>query len=272
MELEANLPAKFPKIRAKAVALPVEHGSWGFLMEPLVAGLAIAPSVAAIWITIMVVGAFLLRQPLKVILSGGIAGLRLPQAALALKFAALFTAIFLIGGLGVFFSARPESFGPFVIVLPFAVYQIYCDAKRKSRGLLAELLGSTALTASVAVITLAAGWDLPRSLALWGIMIARLIPSIIYVRNRLRLEKGKPYTRLQPFAAHVLALFFATALAVFGYTSHLMIPMYGILLVRCVAGLSSYRKKVKATRIGVGEVIYGTLTVICLIVGCYTGF
>lgn len=56
MLLEAPPIDRFPKIRAKAVALPVEHGSWGFLLEPLVGGIAIAPSIAAPWIAILVIG------------------------------------------------------------------------------------------------------------------------------------------------------------------------------------------------------------------------
>lgn len=271
MEAEADLTVKLPKIRAKAVALPVEHGSWGFLMEPLVAGITVAPSVSAAWIALTVVGAFLLRQPLKITLSGGIRGRHLPQTDLALKFAALYFVIFCIGAIGAGYYARPESFIPFAIVMPFAVYQIYCDAKRKSRGLLAELLGSTALTASIAVICLAADWSFPHSVAMWAIITARLIPSIIYVRNRLKLEKAKTYSKLVPIASHLLALGAIVLFVLLGYSPFLMIPMFALLLVRCVIGLSAYRKKVKATKIGIGEVIYGALTVLFLIVGYYTG-
>ncbi len=269
MLFEATSIDRYPKIRSKAVALPVEHGSWGFLMEPLVAGLVIAPSLASPWIAMLVIGAFLLRQPLKVILSGGKAGSQMPQTALAFKFALAYAAVFCAGAIGCIVYARPESFIPFAIVVPFAAYQIYCDATRNSRQLFAELLGSTAITSSIAVIALAAGWESPKAFALWAIITARLIPSILYVRNRLNLEKGKAYSRIVPIVAHAGATIIVLALAVYGYSPYLPVLMFGILLTRSAIGLSSYRKKVKAVRIGIGEVIYGSLTVLSLIVGYY---
>ena len=272
MLLDATSIDRYPKIRAKAVALPVEHGSWGFLMEPLVAGLVVAPSLASPWIAMFVIGAFLLRQPLKVILSGGRADRRMPQTALAFKFALAYAAVFCTGAIGCIVYARPESFIPFAIVVPFAVYQIYCDATRSSRQLLAELLGSTAITSSIAVVALAAGWESPKAFALWAIITARLIPSILYVRNRLNLEKGKAYSRFVPISAHAGAAIMVLALAIYGFSPYLPVLMFGILLTRCVIGLSSYRKKVKAVKIGIGEVIYGTLTVSTIVIGHYTGF
>ena len=35
-----------PSVRLKAIALPPEHGAWGFLLEPIVLGLLVAPSLA----------------------------------------------------------------------------------------------------------------------------------------------------------------------------------------------------------------------------------
>lgn len=261
-----------PKIRAKAVALPVEHGSWGFLFEPLVAGVCLAPSLAAPWISLVVIGAFLMRQPLKVILSGGIAGRHLPQTALALKFAFAYAAVFAAGLAGCILTAPRNAFVPFAIVMPFAAYQIYCDATRSSRLLAAELIGAVAISSSIAVIALAAGWSYPSSAALWAIIAARLIPSILYVRNRLKLEKGKVFSRFVPIAAHLLAAAMVLTLAVNGLSSYLVVLMFAALFVRCAIGLSPYRKKVKAMKIGIGEVVYGTLTVLSLIVGSYLGY
>ncbi len=263
---------RYPKIRAKSVALPVEHGSWGFLFEPLVAGIAVAPSLASIWIATLVVGAFLMRHPLKVILAGGKAKIGSPQTKLALKFLVIFAAVFCIGVIGSVFYARPESFVPFALVLPLAAYQIYCDATRSSRQLLAELIGSVAISSSIAVIALAAFWETPKAYTLWLIMIGRLIPSILYVRNRLKLEKGKVYSRIIPITAHIVAFAMVSALAVYGVGSYLPAVMFAVLLARSMVGLSTYRKKVKAMKIGIWEVIYGALTAVSIIVGHYSGF
>jgi hypothetical protein len=45
--------------------------------------------------------------------------------------------------------------------------------------------------------------------------------------------------------------------------------MFAVLLGRAVVGLSPYRRKVKAMRIGVWEVVYGTLTALSVVVGYY---
>ena len=273
MSAEESAIPRYPTIRAKSVALPVEHGSWGFLFEPLVAGIAVAPSVASVWIAILVIGAFLMRHPLKVIFAGGRSRIGTPQTRLALTFLAIFATVFCGGVIGSIQYARPESFVPFALVLPFAAYQIYCDATRSSRQLLVELIGSVAISSSIAVIALAAAWDVPKAYALWVIIIGRLIPSILYVRNRLKLEKGKAYSRIVPIAAHLAALSMVLALAVYGLGSYLPAVMFAVLLARSIVGLSSYRKKkIKAMTIGIWEMIYGTLTAVSIIVGHCTGY
>ncbi|MBK6750281.1 MAG: YwiC-like family protein [Pyrinomonadaceae bacterium] len=271
MSSEEAKAAQYPKIRAKSVALPVEHGSWGFLFEPLVAGIAVAPAISSVWIAVLVIGAFLMRHPMKVILAGGRFRLGSPQVRLASKFLIIFALVFLVGAVGSIWNAQPASFIPFAVILPFAAYQIYCDATRSSRQLLAELIGSVAISSSIAVIALAAGWETPKAYALWAIVVARLIPSILYVRNRLYLEKGKPYSHFVPIAAHILALAAVLTLAVFDLGSYLPTMIFAILFLRSVIGLSSYRKKVKAMKIGIWEVIYGTLVAVSIIVGHYIG-
>ena len=108
-----------PKVRVKAVALPVEHGSWGFLFEPLVAGIAVAPSVASPWIAVMVIGVFLMRQPLKVILTDWQNGRWLPQTKVATRFLLFYSAVFGVGLTASISLATPESFIPFAMVIPF---------------------------------------------------------------------------------------------------------------------------------------------------------
>jgi hypothetical protein len=51
--------------RFKTVALPVEHGGWGFLAEPLVLALLVAPSVGGVAIAGATGAMFLIRHPAK---------------------------------------------------------------------------------------------------------------------------------------------------------------------------------------------------------------
>lgn len=256
-------------VRVRGIALPNEHGAWGFLFEPLVAAVAVAPSVASIWIVLLVIGAFLTRQPLKILLSDLSAKRNLPQTAVALKFVLFYGMIFCIGLTGSFTFARIENFFPFALIIPFGIYQLYCDASRQSRQLLPELTGAIAISSSAAVVALAGGWTFPAAIALWGIFIARLIPSILYVRSRLRLEKGKDFQLLPVIASHFAAIGAVGAFAANGFGSKLTLAMFIFLLGRAFFGLSPFRSKMKAMKIGIWEVIYGTLTVLSVILGYY---
>src|SRR5690606_33650576 len=62
-------PAR-PVVSLKRILLPAEHGAWGMLAEPIVAGLAIAFSPSAPWIALFVAAAFMARQPMKVLFAG----------------------------------------------------------------------------------------------------------------------------------------------------------------------------------------------------------
>ncbi|HYJ90335.1 MAG TPA: YwiC-like family protein [Pyrinomonadaceae bacterium] len=259
-------------IPVKSIALPIEHGSWGFVFEPIAAGLLLAPSLAAIFITLFVVGAFLARQPLKFVLADWQQGRRLPRTAIALRFVFIFGGVATAGLFGSILSAPPTSFVPFVVTAPFVVYLVLQDAARQSRNFLPEILAAFALSSSLPAIALAVGWSWPASLALWAIMVARLVPSIIYVRNRLRLEKGKQFSRVSPIVSHILALIIVGALAYAGLSPLLLLPVMFVLLGRSVVGMSSFRAVARAKVIGIYEVVYGIITVLALVFGFYVGF
>ncbi len=181
----------------------------------------------------------------------------------------IYGAIFLVGLFGSLAFVRLDSFLPFLLIIPFAIYQIYCDASKQSRQLIPELTGAIAISSSVTVIALADGWALAEAYALWAIFIARLIPSILYVRNRLRLEKGKEFFLIPVLASHFIALGSIGMLAGNGLGSKLTFIIFAILLLRAFWGLSPFRKKVKAMKIGIWEVIYGTLTALSVVIGYY---
>lgn len=260
-----------PKMKTSKIALPTEHGGWGFLFEPIVAGLAIAFSMAGIWIAVMTIGAFLVRQPLKVLVIDRL-GMRVNERAMtALYFVLGFGAIFTLGLAGTVMTAGWAPLVPFAFVLPLAAIQMYFDFSRQGRHVLPELGGAVTISASAAAIALAGGMTWPAALGLWAIFVARLIPSILYVRERLLLEKGKAFTRWIPIAAHVAAAAAVIALAWFGLSPWLVVAAMLILLVRAVEGLSANRYKMKAMKIGIFEVVFGTLTVLALIIGHYSG-
>lgn len=263
--------ARIRSVRLRQVALPTEHGSWGFLFEPLVAGLAIAFSLGGMWIALMTIGAFLVRQPLKVLIIDRLGMKVRERAEAALAFLAGYGAIFTAGLIGTVASVGWRPLLPFVCVLPFAVYQIYCDAARQGRQLIPELTGAVAISASIAAIALSGGLTWTVAVSLWFIFVLRLVPSILYVRSRLRLEKGKEYSRIVPTVTHVAAVTIVAVLSYVGLSPVLTVFAMLILLWRAIAGLAPGRRKLRAMQIGVLEIVYGALTVLSVVIGHFAG-
>jgi cytochrome b561 len=259
-------------IRLRQIALPTEHGGWGILLEPLVAGLAIAFSPAAPWIALLTIGAFLARQPLKVLITDRLGMRNHERAAAAFGFVVLYSGIFAAGLAGTLATTGPRPLLPFVFIIPFAVLQIHSDVFGRRRQLIPELTGAVSISASVAVIALAAGLPWVNAVALWMIFVSRFVPSILYVRNRLLLEKGKEFSRVAPTLAHVAALLLVAILAIYGLSPFLTVFAMLLLLYRAASGLSPNRRKMRAMQIGVWETIYGTLTVVSVVAGHFAGF
>jgi hypothetical protein len=66
------------------------------------------------------------------------------------------------------------------------------------------------------------------------------------VRDRLNLEKGKPFDRVGAIGSHVISLAAVVGLAVFGFASWLTVGVFVFLAARCIYGLSEYRVKMRA--------------------------
>jgi hypothetical protein len=265
-----TIPAK-SRIPAKSIAMPLEHGAWGFLFEPLLAGLLIASTVSGAFIAIFIVGAFLCRQPLKFVAGDLMSGKRLPRTPVAVRWLVYFSTIAAFGAVGIFFTVEPRSLIPLVLCAPAAVYLIMQDASRKSREMLPELLGATVLASSIASLTLAAGHSYLFAGAMWLTMVSRLVPSVIFVRNRLRLEKRKDHSLAWPFLIHAAALVVLAVLLFYGLGSILTVAVAAFLMARSATGLSAARKQRTAKQLGVREVVYGVVYALSVVIGYYAG-
>jgi hypothetical protein len=237
------------------------------LFEPLVAASAIAFSVNALWISLAVIAAFLIRQPLKVLLITRNAGRTMPQTAAARKFLLYYSIAFAVGTVGALAGSHYNILAPLIIAGPLALVPVYFDSIGKSRNLAPEIAGTVAITSSAAVIALAGGWSLAAASVLWLLLMCRWIPSILYVRTRLLLEKGKPFTVAVPITLSALGMIISAALAFYGIAPALPAAVMAILFVRASIGLSPYSRRCKAQQIGILEVGFGVTTVLSLILG-----
>ena len=251
----------------KAVALPVEHGGWGFLVEPLVLGVFLAPSPAGLALAVAAFGAFLTRHPLKLALADRQRGARYPRTAAAETFALAYSLVAVAALAIAIGAARAPFWLPLLLAVPFGLVQLAYDVRHRSRELVPELAGAIALGATVSAVVLAGGWQLRLALALWLIMAARAAASVLYIRTRLRLDRGLHPSLFSTWASHLCGLAAVTGLAALGFAPWLAVLAFVALLTRAAHGLSGLRRQVRPQVVGFREMAFGALTVVLVALG-----
>jgi len=254
-------------VHLKSVALPVEHGGWGMLGEPLLLGLIVAPSWGGFGVAVAAVGVFLARHPLKLALADWHRGTRYPRTAPAVRFMFLYGTM---AAAGLALAASRGAAGwwvPLAMAGPLALVQFAYDTGHRGRQLLPELLGGVALESVASAEMRAAGWPLGPSLAAWLILAAKAVATVLYVRTRLRDDYGRRPDRTAAVASHAAALVLGTVLAAAGLAPWLVVAAFALLLVRAVHGLSRFHRRVRAKVVGIQEMAYGFSFVLLVALG-----
>ncbi len=173
-----------------------------------------------------------------------------------------------IGGLSAAAGlAGPGVLVPFAIAAPsVAVFGLY-DLRNESRRLLPEVLAPAAIAAAAPAIALADGWTGTAALVLWALLVLRSVPTVLYVRARLRLEKGRPADRTSAIGSHAAALAGGAGLAFAGLGPALPVPGLALLLGRAAFGLSARRRRVRPKVVGLSEIAWGSLYVLLVVLG-----
>lgn len=257
-------------VRVLNIALPAEHGGWGFSLEPVLVGLLVAPSLAGLFLAMATMGAFLARHPLKMVMGDRRRGRRLRRTPLAERFALLYISIAAISFLAAFKTTSSYEFLlPLVFASPLAFVQLVYDRLSRSRELLPELAGAIAMASIVASITLANGWTRGAAFGLWVILIARVAPTILYVRARLKMLHGREASTVMVILTHMIALSVAVVLAWTKLAPALSAVALLILLVRARYGFSRYDQATTAKQIGIRELGFGAMFVGLVALGHY---
>lgn len=236
-------------VALRPLALPAEHGGWGILFEPILIGLLVAPSWSGALVAAAAIFGFLARHPLKLALQDLLRNRAYPRT----MYCRLFAGSYLLGGLlalsGAIAIGGTRILVPLALAAPFALVQVTFDARNRSRELIAEISGAIAMSSVPAAIALADGQSALVACGLSGIALARLIPTILYVRTLL----GR-FPAWAALAAHAAAL-----LAIATYAPSLAILAMTLLLARALWGVT--HKSPPAKVIGWREIAYGVITV-----------
>ena len=250
-----TIPLQPRPLAMRPLALPAEHGGWGFLFEPIALGLLVAPSWGGALVAAAAVCGFLARHPWKLAMQDALRRRNYPRTRYCWWFAALYSlagALALASGVAI---GGAQVVIPLALVMPLAVVQLVYDARNRSRELLPELSGALAMSSVAAAIAIGGDLAVAPALGLAGIIVARTLPSILYVRSLLRHGPAWPIV-----AMHVLAL-----LAVSLFASPFAIAAMTILLLRAVWGLT--HETPRAQTIGWREIVYGVITVALVAIG-----
>jgi hypothetical protein len=253
------------------VALPVEHGGWGFLLEPVALGLILAPTSAGVCLGLAALAAFLIRHPLKLVLMDRRRGAWHPRTGLAVRFALGYAVLALVL-VSAAWLLSPASFWPAIVLgAPAALVALGYDARGRSRDALPEAAGAVALGASVTAIALAGGLAREVAYGAWALLALRGVPAVLFVRSRLRLDRGLPAGIPVTLGCHALAVAGGWGLAHFGWGPWLAALALLLLLARAAYGLSRLRPELRPKQLGFRELGWGLVTLLLLAAGYRLG-
>ncbi|HUJ15856.1 MAG TPA: YwiC-like family protein [Thermoanaerobaculia bacterium] len=239
----------FPLIRP--LAIPVEHGAWGFLLEPIALGLLIAPSLAGVAIAIGTLAFFLVRQPLKLLLYDWAKKKSYPRT----RSCELLVAVYSIAAVITFAAAFSRALVPLLFAVPFGAVQFIYDYRKQSRALISELCGAIAPAPVIAAILLAGGKSTSIAVAFAALVLARSIPAVLYVRSILRGE-----SRAVMLTAHAIAV------GVGAFTFPLAVIPTAALFARAIVPVHG----VRAQTLGMREIGWGAMFVVLTAVAFYS--
>jgi hypothetical protein len=201
-----------PRRRAsiRSVAVPTEHGGWGLTAEPVLLGLAVAPSLAGVLLGLAAVLAFLARTPLRVVLVDHHRDRDLDRTALARRVLAAELAVLAALVAAAARTADGAFWWPAVIAAPLVAIELWFDTRSRSRRLVPELAGTFGICAVVAMIIVAGGHGAAEAIAAWLVLVARAATAIPHVRAQIARLHGRPSSPRALVVADATALAAAT--------------------------------------------------------------
>jgi len=253
----------------RSVALPAEHGGWGFTLEPILLGLALAPSVAGVGVGIMGLFAFLAHHPVKLALSDLRRGHRYPRTELAIKVGLFYVAIAALGLALALATAKKPFLTPLILGLPLAFLKVILDAMGKGRTFLGEMAGALGAATLAPAAVLAGGGDPQWAVGSWLVLALRSLVSIRYARAAVRRARGLSVNLSSVAATVLLGSAAAVALAALGW-----IPWLG---AAAIVALGLYglwtltQPPMPAKKIGWGQMYWGWATVALVALGYHLG-
>lgn len=257
-------------VTLRSLAVPNEHGGWGFTLEPVILGLLVAPSTAGWGLGLMALASFFARQPTKLAAGDLRRGRVYPRTRLAVLFALLYGGLALTGLAVAWFTGDRSFVLPLAAALPLVVVQVVYDALGKGRTLVGELAGSLAMGGVATAIILAAGGDARLAWGAWLVLAMRGLVAIRYARAQVRRAHGRPVSKISTFATAVFGVCVLFLGAVWG-----LLPWLGVWAVLALAVYAVYmleQPPITARQVGWSQMFFGWLVALMTALGIRIGW
>lgn len=259
MTITANHPGRTSFRETFKLVLPKEHGSWSLALEPLALGILVAPSAAGGSLAVAAAAGFLMRRPLKLLLSGK------PDARFS-RALAVTTLLSLLAVTGLVAALAMGGIKSLPLLAPAAIAGmgfVWFDSRNESRQEAAELCGVIAFGVLPAAFAEFAGWPLVESMALAAVMLVRSVSTVLLVRTFLRRRKGYAANPATALIAAALG-FFLIAWLVFSLLAPWPALAFALLLAAAPLWIFSGNRPFTARQIGIAEMCFGLLMVLTL--------
>lgn len=250
-----------------SVALPKEHGAYGFTLEPLLLALLAGYSWPGFLLACGSLLIFFAHQPIKTLFNGN-KTLRRPAYGFFLIYGLLALVLF-----SLYLRQVPlQTAYPFMAALVVMIFYLAMDLLKYSRVMLIQILAPGSIALIAVSIVLADDWPGMQAWGLWLILAARFLPTPFYIRARLALQRGKPANRLAAVVSAIMANLMILVLCYFRIVPWLVLLPVTVLSARTLFGLSKYRQKTAVKKVGLLEFVYGLALVLFSAAGYWIQF
>lgn len=259
-------PARVGRSALRSIAVPTEHGGWGLTAEPVVLGLAVAPSIAGLCLGSAAIIAFLARTPLRVVLVDRHRNRDLDRTGLARRVLLVEVAVIVALVAGAAVTATATFWWPAAIAAPLVATELWFDTRSRSRRLVPELAGTYGICSVAAMILLATGHPPAEAIAAWLILAGRATTAIPHVRAQIARLHQRSWSSRELIVADFAALAVAiAAVAIDPTVAPGAVAVAGVVTIQRITA----RTPVPAKVIGIRQTILGLAVVAATVAGIH---
>ncbi len=245
--------------KIRNIALPEEHGSWGFVLEPLILSLIVGWSKPGLFLALASFLLFLAHQPIRIILN------KKKNLLLRKKAGGIFFLYLALAGLFlgiVYQSADHYLLYPFLLALLLMGGFLLFELSGKARVITSEIIATVSIGFIAVAIVLLSGWSEVKAWAYFFLLLNRAVPTVLFIHERINVVRKQKVNKRIPITVAVIGIAVALYLSIQNLIPKLALLGIVVLIARIIAGFTKPMLKLTLKQAGILEFIYGILFVL----------